>query len=210
MGLTTPETTGPADDLHSVPSATLFEALASPAFWIYSLAAALFGLVWSAVTLYSESILAERGFGGDTFLLVMAILAGFGLLTNLLGGWLAMFWPMGRLLGVSMLLLATALGAYPWIQTDGQVIAYALALGGSAGLITVVFFAFYGKAYGRAQLGRIQGTAHILSVFASALGPVLLTSCKAATGRYDLFFLTVAPVLVLLGLAGWWVKGIRH
>jgi hypothetical protein len=128
------------------------------------------------------------------------------LVCNLLGGWLSMFWPMGRLLGMSMILLAGALAAFPWIRSDGEVIAYALALGGSGGLITVVFFAFYGQAFRRAQLGRIQGAAHILSVFASALGPVLLTWCKAETRSYDGFFLAIAPVLVLLGLAGWWVS----
>jgi len=190
----------------SANDATLWQALGSPAFWIYSLASALFGLVWSAVTLFSESILDEHGFGPDTFLLVMAILAGFGLVCNLLGGWLSMFWPMGRLLGISMMLLAAALIAFPWIRSDAAVVAYALALGGSGGLITVVFFAFYGQAFGRSQLGRIQGAAHILSVFASALGPVLLTLCKAETGSYDIFFLVIAPILVILGLAGWWVS----
>ncbi len=185
--------------------ATVWDALRSPAFWIYSLASALFGLVWSSVTLFSESILADHGFGPNTFLVVMAILAGFGLVCNLLGGWLSMVWPMGRLLGISMVLLAGALAAFPWIRNDAEVVAYALALGGSGGLITVVFFAFYAQAFGRSQLGRIQGAAHILSVFASALGPVLLTWCKAETGSYDAFFLAVAPILVVLGLAGWWV-----
>ena len=190
--------------------ATFWDALANPPFWIYSFASALFGLVWSAVTLFSELILDEHGFGQDMFLLVMAILAGFGLVCNLLGGWLAMYWPMGRLLGLSMALLAGALAAFPWIRSDGAVIAYALALGASGGLITVVFFAFYAQAFGRSQVGRIQGAAHILSVFASALGPVLLTWCKTDTGSYDAFFLAMAPLLVILGLAGWWVSLPKH
>jgi hypothetical protein len=67
-----------------------------------------------------------------------------------------------------------------------------------------VFFAFYGQAFGRSQVGRIQGAAHILSVFASAIGPVVLTWCKRDTGGYDAFFLAMAPLLVILGLSGWW------
>ena len=39
------------------------EALATPAFWIFSIGAALYGLVASGIGLFNESILAERGFG---------------------------------------------------------------------------------------------------------------------------------------------------
>jgi MFS family permease len=186
--------------------ATLGQALCSPAFWIYSLSSALFGLVWSSVTLFGESILQEHQFGADTFLLVMAILSGFGLVCNLVGGWLAMTWPMGRLLGIGMLLLAVALGAFPWIETQAGVIGYALILGGSGGLITVVFFAFYRQAFGASQLGRIQGSAHILTVFASALGPVLLTWCRRETGNSDGLFLTSACLVAMLGIIGWRVR----
>ena len=76
----------------------------------------------------------------------------------------------------------------------------------AGGLITVIYFSFYGKAFGRSQLGRIQGSAHILSVFASALGPVLLTWTKESTGSYDGFFFASVPVLLVLGFAGWWVS----
>lgn len=185
--------------------ATLMEALCSPAFWVYSVASSMFGLTWSAITLFYELILAERGFGSDTYRSAMTIFVAVGMASNLLGGWACRHWPMGRLLGIGLLLLAASLGFFPLVGTEGEVMAFTAVFGASGGLITVIYFSFYGKAYGRSELGRIQGAAHVLSVFASALGPVLLTWTRENTGSYDGFFYGGVPALVLLGLAGWWV-----
>ncbi len=185
---------------------TLGRALRSPSFWIFSLATSLFNLLWSGITLFNEKILNEQGFGDKTFDLVMALLAGSGLISNLLAGWLATRWSMGRLLGLGMILLAGSLAAFPLIDSQVHVILYALVLGASGGIITVVFFAIYGHTFGRAHLGHIQGAAQVLSVIASALGPVILTLSRAGTGSYDLFFYGLAPVAGLLGLCAWKVR----
>jgi hypothetical protein len=65
----------------------------------------------------------------------------------------------------------------------------------------VIFFSFWGRAYGRAHLGRIQGAAQILTVLASAVGPLLLARCIAATGSYASVFYLLAGVVALLGIA---------
>jgi MFS family permease len=185
---------------------TLIEALRTPAFWVYTLAASWFGLTWSAITLSNQAILKEHDFDADDFILVMTVLTASGLPANLLGGWLATRWPLGRLLGPAMLLFAGSLLVFPVIQTQGGVVVYALLLGVAGGLITVVFFAVYGRAFGRAHLGHIQGAAQVLSVFASALGPWLLERCRQEWGSYDGFFYGTAPVAALLGLAAWRVR----
>jgi hypothetical protein len=63
----------------------------------------------------------------------------------------------------------------------------------------VVFFAFWGKAYGRAHLGRIQGAAQLLTVLASAVGPLVLAQCVAWTGAYSAAFYGLALVVAALG-----------
>ncbi len=183
--------------------ATLMEALRSPAFWIVSLATSLFGLMWSAVTLFNQSILEEHGFDEQAFLAVMAILTASGLVSNLLAGWLAMRIPSGRLLAAGMIALAAALLFFPIIRSREQLFLYAIVLGTSGGIITVIFFAFYSQTFGRAHLGRIQGAAQVISVLASAPGPVLLTWCKEWTGSYDALFTACAPLATLLGVAAW-------
>ena len=49
--------------------------------------------------------------------------------------------------------------------------AQAVAMGIAGGFVMVVFFSFWGRAYGPAHLGRIQGAAQAMTVLASAIGP---------------------------------------
>jgi MFS family permease len=210
----TPEASGLAGDREIHPATPdgsglgdfrLGEALGTPAFWAYSLATSLFGLVWSALTLFNQSVLAEHGFDADAAVLVMGLLTASGLVFNLAGGWLATRVPMGRLLGAGMLLLAASLAAFPWVRDNTQLVVYSLVLGGAGGLITVVFFAAYSHSFGRTHLGRIQGAAQVLSVLASALGPLLLAVCKEWTGSYHPLLLGAAGASALLGAWSWGV-----
>lgn len=181
----------------------LGRALRTPAFWAFTLSAALFNLVWSAVTLFNQSILADRGFGEDTFLVVMGVLAVSGLPANLIGGWLAGRWPMGRLLALGMLIFAVALLIFPLLDSTIQLVMFAVALGASGGIITVIFFAVYGHAFGRTELGAIQSVVQVITVLASAAGPVIVTWCKDSLGSYAPLFYASAPLAVALGVAAW-------
>jgi hypothetical protein len=69
------------------------------------------------------------------------------------------------------------------------------------GFVMVVFFSFWGRAYGRAHLGRIQGAAQILTVLASAVGPLLLAQCVSWTGSYAAAFYSLAVVGAALAVA---------
>lgn len=180
-------------------------ALVSPAFWVFSFASCLYGFAWSAITLFNEHILASRGFDQDDFYLVMMILTGVGLVANLLGGWLATQWPLGRLLGLAMALLAASLLVFPFVTTKSQLVGYAITFGVASGLITVVHFAFHPKAFGRANLGQIQGFYQVLSVFTSALGPLVLAYSKDWTGSYEAMFFAIGPLAFLVGIAAVWV-----
>jgi len=71
----------------------------------------------------------------------------------------------------------------------------------AGGFVMVIFFSFWGQAYGRAHLGRIQGAAQILTVLASAVGPALLARCVALTGSYANAFYILAAVVALLTAA---------
>ena len=62
----------------------------TPAFWIFAIGAALYGLVASGIGLFNESILAERGFGPDVYYQTLIVTAMTALTGNFGGGWLAM------------------------------------------------------------------------------------------------------------------------
>jgi len=70
----------------------------------------------------------------------------------------------------------------------------------------VVFFSVWGQVYGRSHLGKIQGAAQMMTVFASAVGPLLLAGTLARTGSYDGIFYSLAVVVAALGIASWWVQ----
>src|SRR5262249_51359876 len=138
---------------------TLGQALCTPAFWVFALATSAYGLVSSGISLFNQSILAERGFDAKTFYNLLSLTTVVALGANFLGGWLARRWSIGLILGLAMTLLAASLLALPLVQTHGQLVLYGLALGSAGGVVTVVFFTFWGHAFGRPHLGKIQGVA---------------------------------------------------
>ena len=184
---------------------TLLEALRCPAFWVFSLSSSVFGLVYSGIALFNESILAERGFDASTYHAVLAISAFVGLLANFGGGWLASRWSVQRLMGVGMAVLGGALIALPLVRTLAHVLLYGVTMGVAGGVVTVVFFSVWGQAFGRAHLGRIQGCAQMMTVLASAIGPLMLAETLRRTGSYDSLFYGLAGIVAILGISSWCV-----
>ena len=174
---------------------TLGEALHTPAFWIFAIGAALYGLVASGIGLFNESILAERGFGPNVYYQTLVFTAITGLAGNFIGGWLARFVPLNRLMAMSLAVLAVGLLALPHIITFAMVIAWAVMMGLGGGLVMVLFFSVWARVYGRRHLGRIQGVAQAMTVLASAVGPLLLAACIEITGSYAAMFYILAAAV---------------
>jgi MFS family permease len=187
-------------------SLTWGEALRTPAFWVFALASSLYNLVASGVGLFNESILAERGFAAGTYHRSLVIVALLSLVGNFLGGWLASRWSLNRLMALTMTLLGLALCSLPSLTTLAQVDAFSVVMGLTGGFVIVIFFSVWAQIFGRAHLGRIVGTAQMLTVLASAVGPLLLARCQALTGSYSSVFYVLAGFVALLGAAAWIVR----
>jgi MFS family permease len=190
-----PDQPNQPDQPHPPDGATWQEALATPAFWIFSIGAALYGLVASGIGLFNESILAERGFGADVYYQTLVVTAITALVGNFGGGWLATRISLPNLLAISLFVLAAGVAALPHVATIGQVMAWATAMGLGGGLVMVLFFSVWPRVYGRAHLGRIQGAAQAMTVLASAIGPLLLAWCVEWTGSYAAMFNILAAVI---------------
>jgi MFS family permease len=184
---------------------SLAAALRSAAFWAFAVSSAIFGLAYSGIALFSQSILEEHGFDATVYHTALGVTTLFGLCGNLGGGWLASRWPIQRLMGLGMGVLALALAGLPLVSSLGHVMAWAAAMGISGGIVTVVFFSVWGTVFGRGHLGRIQGSAQMMTVIASAVGPLALATTLARTGSYSSIFYLLAGVVVLLGLWSWYV-----
>jgi MFS family permease len=184
---------------------TLWQSLGTPAFWVFALSSAVYGLIASGIALFNESILAERGFDATTYYQSLVITALTALAGNFLGGWLATKWVMNRLMALAMGLLMASLLALPHVHTFAHIVVYAIVMGIAGGFIIVLFFSFWSAAFGRAHLGKIQGAAQSLTVLASAIGPLLLAECVARTGSYAAMFYVLAFVVGILGVSAWFV-----
>jgi MFS family permease len=175
------------------------EALLTRVFWVFAAGTALYGLVASGIGLFNESILAQRGFSAQTYYETLVVTALTALAGNFLGGWLATSVPLGRLMAMSLFVLAAGLAALPHLSTHAHVLIWATAMGLGGGLVMVLFFSVWPRVFGRRHLGRIQGAAQALTVLASAVGPLLLAWCVEWTGSYTMMFRVLAGVIALVG-----------
>jgi MFS family permease len=180
---------------------TLGATLRSAAFWVFGIASALYGLVASGIGLFNESILAERGFPPEVYHSALAVTAIAALAGNFAAGAWADRGSLRGILVAALVLLTGALIALPHVSTITHVVAQAIAMGVAGGFVMVVFFSFWGRAYGRTHLGRIQGVAQALTVLASAIGPLLLAWCVKVTGSYAGAFYVLAVTLAGLAVA---------
>src|SRR5262245_15181574 len=200
-----PDEPGPGQDAQpSQASVPLRDALRTPAFWAYTLAATLFNLVFSALTLDNEALLGEHGLDGRQINdLILGVLMVSGLPANIVAGWLARRRPMGKLLAAGVATLALSLVVFPAVRSVGMAAGYAVLLGVSGGIITVIYFAVYGHTYARTHLGLIQAVVQVLSVLASATGPVVLAACREYVGGTTPFFYAFAAAAAVLAVLAW-------
>jgi MFS family permease len=180
---------------------SLGEALATPAFWIFAIGSALYGLAASGIGLFNESILRERGFGYEVYYQTLAVTAMTGLTGNFLGGWLSRRVALARLMAIALVVLAGGVAALPHVSSLAGVMVWAAAMGVGGGIVMVLFFSVWPAVFGRRELGRIQGAAQALTVLGSAIGPLLLAWCADATGSYAAMFRILAAVISVVAVA---------
>jgi predicted MFS family arabinose efflux permease len=124
-----------------------------------------------------------------------------GLVGNLVTGWMATWASIDVLTTVAMGLLASALLSLPFVSTDPALVRYAVVMGYSGGMVTVIFFTAWARLFGRSQLGRIQSVAQMMTVVASAMGPVILAEVKVRCGSYLPAIVSLGIVAAVLGVA---------
>ena len=91
---------GDAADSPAALDFSLGEALRNRAFWLFALSSSMFGLVYSGISLFNQSILEQRGFEASVYHQVLVISTLLGLFANFGGGWLAQRWSIQRLMGL--------------------------------------------------------------------------------------------------------------
>jgi len=192
-------TQSPGEAADSV--STLGQALCTPAFWVFALGTSAFGLVSSGVSLFNESLFVDLGFEKTLYYEMLKFGVPFGLAANFTTGWLANRVSVGKLAAVALIVMAAGLACLPRLETVAHVRLFTAVNAAAGGAMTVLFFTVWGKLYGRAHLGRIQAAAQMLTVLASALGPLAFAWARTVTGSYAPTLWTSAAVIAMLGVA---------
>ncbi|MFN7733474.1 MAG: CynX/NimT family MFS transporter [Pirellula sp.] len=195
-----------ASDAPSARACTLHEAVRTRCFWVFALSIAFFGLVSSGFTLFSQYVLAERGFGEKVFQMTLIVSLLAGMVCNLIAGWWLKRVRYERMLALGLVLLSGSLAMFPWIQAVWHTVAYGLLSGAAGGVLTVVYFSVWRHAFGAKHLGSIQAAAQIPTVLASALGPVLVAVSETSTGSYRQAFWIAAIAASGFALIAWFTR----
>lgn len=191
---------------HESDGFTLFQAMATPAFWVFGISISLIALIGAGTSLFSESLVTEQGFDKKTFYDLMTLTGTVGMFAKLPIGWLGQRMKLNQLLTWGMLLLAICIGLFPFIHTLAGIQIYAVVMGISGTITTVLFFTIWGQAYGKAHLGVIQSVAQMMTVLASAAGPRLFAECHAQFGNYARVFYLLSAVSAAIGVWSWFVR----
>ncbi|MFM7058047.1 MAG: MFS transporter [Planctomycetota bacterium] len=181
-------------------SLTLPQALWSQTFWLFALSTSLVGLISSGMSLFNESVLKQQGFSKDVFYNLITLTGMVGLLTKLPIGWLGERFALNRLLAAGLILQSACLIAFPFVTTLTGVSLYGAGMGISGTITTVLFFSIWSRAFGRRHLGKIQAVAQLLTVIASASGPVLLARCLERFDSYSPAFMILAGTSACLAV----------
>jgi MFS family permease len=198
-------TDGADPGARSESGATLLQALATPAFWAFSLTISLWGMIYAGVALFNEDIFRERGFSRQLYFDVLTVVTVVALVSKLAFGWLTRYVPLPKLLGVCLLVTSGALAGLPYATDEWHVYLYGVAMGVASGAVALLFFTTWGQLFGRRELGRIQGVAQMLTVLASAAGPLVFALGKRWAATYGSVFLLLSAVVLVLAVTVWFV-----
>ena len=195
---------GRSDALVGSPTgSTLWQALATPAFWVFGLTISIWGMIYAGVALFNVDIFKERGFDEKLYFNVLSLVTIVALAANMFFGWLVNYVKLNRLLCVCLLATTASLCGLPLATRPWHAYFYGVGLGIASGAVALLFFATWGKLYGTRKLGRIQGVAQMLTVFASASGPFVFSFCKRATNSYSFIFNVLAALVFLMAVCAW-------
>jgi len=179
------------------------QAMRTPMFWVCALSISLYGMIVSGISLFNESILVDQGFPKEVYYESLAMGTAVGAVSQFAAGWLGIVIRVNRLLCVSLLLLAVSLVWLTHLSTYSDVVVYVSIKAVSGGILTVMFFSVWPELYGRAHLGKIQGTAQMLTVIASAFGPLVFAKSKAWTGSYHPLLWMLAVLVSFTAIVAW-------
>lgn len=177
---------------------TLKEARVTFTFWLFALPLALFALYITGFTFHLISIFEAVDMNRDQALAVFIPISIISVTISLVGGWISDKIKLKYLL---YLILAGQVVALFSLGKLNNGFYYFSFIAGSAmvnGLFNVLMAVTWPRFYGYKHLGKITGFVMALTVFGSALGPVIYSFSFTKLGSYSYAFFGLAAIAAIL------------
>ncbi len=176
--------------------------LTSTRFWLFAISLATPSLVVTALVFHQTAILEGRGMGPAVAAGIFVPHALASAASTMLSGLAAdRYGPKPVFLTAMVILVAGMASA---LVMDSVVTAslYAALVGAALGISRVVSGITWAHFYGRHRLGRVQGTATMIEIAASALGPLPLAWAEPRGGfGVGIALLAALPALAIIAVA---------
>jgi MFS family permease len=185
------------------PAFTRAQAVRTPMFWAVAGAVATTGMIGTGLAFHQIDLLGEQGlspveaaanFLPQTAAALIATLAVGSMVDRFAARWVLL---------ASMLLLAGAMVAVPFVTPGITAAVYGMMVGAAGASVRALEAASFPKLFGLVHLGSIRGVVTSISVASTAFGPLALSLGRDLTGSYVqvLLALLVVPVgIAIFGL----------
>lgn len=177
--------------------------LTSLRFWLLAIPLSTSALIVTGLVFHQAAVLAEQGLSANVAAAIFVPYALSSAVVSVIAGDVADRFGPKWVFAASMGTLLAAMALAMVIDSLLLATLYAVVLGASGGFSRIVGGVTWAHFYGRRGLGRVQGSAVMVSITASALGPLPLAWLQAQFDgfRPGIAILAVLPVAALVAVA---------
>ncbi len=186
----------PGQQGNSLYSFTVKEARKTPAYWIMMINSALWAMIVTAVFFNLLSIFDSLGISHGVAAATYTTYAAASLVTQLLLGPTADRGSLQYMLLGCMAFLAAGIAVLTFSSSPVLAHSYAVLIGISTGLISIVGGTLFARYYGQANLGKLRGGVLTAQVAGSSLGPFITGVIYDLTGSFQISLWIFVAILV--------------
>lgn len=191
----------PEDEVRRIKRAESGEkrkVLTSFSFWALAFPIAIPALVDTALIFHQVALFERQGLSAELAARVFVPFAIASALTGLLGGFVIERTGPTPLFVINMGIFVVAVLMLQVASTGFLAVVYAIILGSAMGMQQIIARYTWPYYYGRQGLGQVQGSAMMIMISATAIGPLLFASV-AENVSYTMAFGGMVGLLLLAG-----------
>jgi MFS family permease len=182
--------------LYREESFTVKQARKTPAYWIMMMNAALWAMIVTAIFFNLLSIFDSLGITPLVAAATYTTYAASSLVVQLLLGPVANKGPLQYFLLACMGFLAAGIAVLNAATSPLIAHLYAVLIGISTGLISLVGGTIFARYYGRAHLGKLRGGVLTAQVAGSSLGPFITGLIYDISGSFSISLWIFVAILI--------------